>query len=187
MTKKLYDLDSHRRDFTAAVLRCDADGERYAVVLDQTLFFPEGGGQPADTGVLGGARVLDVQITQEAIVHYTDAPLTPGAQVRGEIDWPQRFRRMQGHSGEHIISGLIHSEYGLDNVGFHLGQDTITMDYNGELTWPQLMHIEQLANEAVYRNADPHGVPVCGAACADDLPQQARPHGGCAHRDCRGL
>ena len=201
MTKKLYDLDSHRRDFTAAVLRCDADGERYAVVLDQTLFFPEGGGQGADhgtldgvqvldahdvrgevehlvsapltigsevrghvdaarrldmmqqhTGVLGGARVLDVQITQEAIVHYTDAPLTPGAQVRGEIDWPQRFRRMQGHSGEHIISGLIHSEYGLDNVGFHLGQDTITMDYNGELTWPQLMHIEQLANEAVYRN-----------------------------------
>jgi len=152
MTKKLYDLDSHRRDFTAEVLRCDADGERYAVVLDQTLFFPEGGGQPADTGVLGGARVLDVQITQEAIVHYTDAPLTPGAQVRGEIDWPQRFRRMQGHSGEHIISGLIHSEYGLDNVGFHLGQDTITMDYNGELTWPQLMHIEQLANEAVYRN-----------------------------------
>ena len=99
MTKKLYDLDSHRRDFTAAVLRCDADGERY-VVLDQTLFFPEGGGQPADTGVLGSARVLDVQITQEAIVHYTDAPLTPGAQVRGEIDWPQRFRRMQGHSGE---------------------------------------------------------------------------------------
>lgn len=152
MTKKLYDLDSHRRDFTATVLRSDADGERYAVVLDQTLFFPEGGGQPADTGVLGGARVLDVQITQEAIVHYTDAPLTPGAQVRGEIDWPQRFRRMQGHSGEHIISGLIHSEYGLDNVGFHLGQDTITMDYNDELTWPQLMHIEQLANEAVYRN-----------------------------------
>ena len=152
MTKKLYDLDSHRRDFSATVLRCDADGERYAVVLDQTLFFPEGGGQPADTGVLGGARVLGVQITPEAIVHYTDAPLTPGAQVRGEIDWPQRFRRMQGHSGEHIISGLIHSEYGFDNVGFHLGEDTITMDYNGELTWPQLMHIEQLANEAVYRN-----------------------------------
>ena len=111
MTKKLYDLDSHRRDFTAAVLRCDADGERYAVVLDQTLFFPEGGGQPADTGVLGGARVLDVQITPEAIVHYTDAPLMPGTQVRGEIDWPQRFRRMQGHSGEHIISGLIHSDH----------------------------------------------------------------------------
>ena len=152
MTKKLYDLDSHLRDFSATVLRCAPDGERYAVVLDQTLFFPEGGGQPADTGVLGGARVLDVQITPEAIVHYTDAPLMPGTQVRGEIDWPQRFRRMQGHSGEHIISGLIHSEYGFDNVGFHLGEDTITMDYNGELTWPQLMHIEQLANEAVYRN-----------------------------------
>ena len=152
MTRKLYDLDSHRRDFSATVLRCDPDGARYAVVLDQTVFFPEGGGQPADTGALGGARVLDVQLLPDAIVHYTDAPLAPGAQVRGQIDWPQRFRRMQGHSGEHIISGLIHKEYGFDNVGFHLGEDAITMDYSGELTWTQLMHIEQLANEAVYRN-----------------------------------
>ena len=152
MTRKLYDLDSHRRDFSATVLRCDPDGAHYAVVLDQTVFFPEGGGQPADTGVLGGARVLDVQLLPDAIVHYTDAPLAPGAQVRGQIDWPQRFRRMQGHSGEHIISGLIHKEYGFDNVGFHLGEDAITMDYSGELTWTQLMHIEQLANEAVYRN-----------------------------------
>ena len=152
MTRKLYDLDSHRRDFSATVLRCDPDGARYAVVLDQTVFFPEGGGQPADTGVLGGARVLDVQLLPDAIVHYTDAPLAPSAQVRGQIDWPQRFRRMQSHSGEHIISGLIHKEYGFDNVGFHLGEDAITMDYSGELTWTQLMHIEQLANEAVYRN-----------------------------------
>ena len=71
MTRKLYDLDSHRRDFSAIVLRCDPDGARYAVVLDQTVFFPEGGGQPADTGVLGGARVLDVQLLPDAIVHYT--------------------------------------------------------------------------------------------------------------------
>ena len=77
MTRKLYDLDSHRRDFSATVLRCDPDGARYAVVLDQTVFFPEGGGQPADTGVLGGARVLDVQLLPDAIVHYTDAPLAP--------------------------------------------------------------------------------------------------------------
>ena len=173
MTKKLYDLDSHLRDFSATVLRCAPDGERYAVVLDQTLFFPEGGGQPADTGVLGGARVLDVQITPEAIVHYTDAPLMPGTQVRGEIDWPQRFRCMQGHSGEHIISGLIHSEYGFDNVGFHLGEDTITMDYNGELTWPQHAHRAACQRSRVPQRTDPHGVPVCGAACADDLPQQA--------------
>lgn len=102
--------------------------------------------------MLGGAHVLDVQLLLDVIVHYTDVPLTPGTLVRGEIDWPQRFRRMQGHSGEHIISGLIHSEFGFDNVGFHLGEDVITMDYNGELTWPQLMHIERLANEAVYRN-----------------------------------
>ena len=102
--------------------------------------------------MLGGAHVLDVQLLPDVIVHYTDAPLVEGTQVYGEIDWPQRFRRMQGHSGEHIISGLIHKEYGFDNVGFHLGEDAITMDYNGELTWAQLMHIEQLANEAVYRN-----------------------------------
>ena len=152
MTIRLYDKDVDMLDFSAVVKTCAQRENGYGVTLDQTAFFPEGGGQPADTGVLGGARVQDVQIPQEAIVHYTDAPLTPGAQVRGEIDRPQRYRRKQGHSGEHIISGLIHSEYGLDNVGFHLGEDTITMDYNGELTWPQLMHIEQLANEAVYRN-----------------------------------
>ena len=150
MTKKLYDLDSHRRDFTAAVLRCDADGERYAVVLDQTLFFPEGGGQPADTGVLGGARVLDVQITQEAIVHYTDAPLTPGAQVRGEIDWPQRFRRMQGHSGEHIISGLLCSTFHCDNVGFHMGAEVVTIDYNAPITWEQALEVERRANAYIW-------------------------------------
>jgi len=135
MTRKLYDLDSHRCDFSATVLRCDPDGERYAVVLDQTVFFPEGGGQPADTGVLGGARVLDVQLLPDVIVHYTDAPLTPGTLVRGEIDWPQRFRRMQGHSGEHIISGLIHSEYGFDNVGSTSGKTrsrwTITASSRG--------------------------------------------------------
>ena len=89
-------------------------------------------------------------------LHYTDRALEPGAQVCGEIDWPQRFRRMQGHSGEHIISGIVHRDYGYDNVGFHLGDHEITMDYNGELTWEQLMEIERLANEAVWRN-----VPIC--------------------------
>ena len=151
-TAKLYETDPYVQTFTATVLVCTPAGEQFAVQLDRTAFYPEGGGQPADTGVLGGAHVLDVQLLPDAIVHYTDVPLTPGAQVRGGIDWPQRFRRMQGHSGEHIISGLIHSEYGFDNVGFHLGEDAITMDYSGELTWQQLMHVERLANEAVYRN-----------------------------------
>lgn len=152
MTEKLYDLDSHLRVFTATVRHCEPAEDRIRVFLDRTAFFPEGGGQPADTGRLGGAAVLDVQETEGDVVHYTDCALEPGAQVCGEIDWPQRFRRMQGHSGEHIISGIVHRDYGYDNVGFHLGDNEITMDYNGELTWPQLMEIERLANEAVWRN-----------------------------------
>lgn len=151
-TEKLYDADSHLHAFTAEVTRCvPADGG-FDVFLDRTAFFPEGGGQPADTGVLGGAGVLDVQETPEGIAHRTDRALEPGARVRGEIDWQQRFRRMQGHSGEHIISGLIDREFGYRNVGFHLGAEAITMDYSGELDWEQLMRIEALANEAVYRN-----------------------------------
>ena len=156
MTEKLYDRDSHLRAFSATVLRCEPAEKGFRVFLDRTAFFPEGGGQPADTGTLGDAAVLDVQETDGAIAHYTDRALEPGAQVCGEIDWPQRFRRMQGHSGEHIISGIVHRDYGYDNVGFHLGDHEITMDYNGELTWEQLMEIERLANEAVWRN-----VPIC--------------------------
>lgn len=152
MTEKLYDMDSHLRAFTATVRRCEPAEGGFRVFLDRTAFFPEGGGQPADTGTLGGAAVLDVQEEACEIVHYTTCALETGAQVQGEIHWPQRFRRMQGHSGEHIISGIVHRKYGYDNVGFHLGDHEITMDYNGELTWAQLMEIERLANEAVWRN-----------------------------------
>lgn len=152
MTEKLYDRDSHLRTFTATVQRCEAAERGFRVFLDRTAFFPEGGGQPADTGTLGNAAVWDVQEEAGEIAHYTDRALEPGTQVCGEIDWPQRFRRMQGHSGEHIISGIVHRDYGYDNVGFHLGDHEITMDYNGELTWEQLMEIERLANEAVWRN-----------------------------------
>ncbi|MFR6426253.1 MAG: hypothetical protein ACLUNO_12550 [Oscillospiraceae bacterium] len=118
------------------VLRCDPDGERYAVVLGSDGVFP-GGRRPAGRYRCARRRARSGRAASlpDVIVHYTDAPLTPGAQVRGEIDWPQRFRRMQGHSGEHIISGLIHSEYGLDNVGFHLGKTrsrwTITASSRG--------------------------------------------------------
>lgn len=152
MTEKLYDLDSHLRTFTATVRRCEPEERGFRVLLDRTAFFPEGGGQPADTGALGCATVLDVQEVCGDIVHYTDCALEPGTQVHGELNWPQRFRRMQGHSGEHIISGIVHRDYGYDNVGFHLGDNEITMDYNGELTWEQLMEIERRANEAIWRN-----------------------------------
>lgn len=152
MTQRIFDFDSHAAAFDATVLSCTPDGDRFAVVLDQTAFFPLGGGQQPDTGTLGDAKVLDVRESSRVITHYTDRALTVGTTVHGEINWPQRFRRMQNHSGEHIVSGLIHRLYGLENVGFHMGSEDITIDISGVLTRQQIDEVERLANEAVYRN-----------------------------------
>ena len=164
MTRKLYDEDSHLAAFDAVVLTCEPDGERYRVVLDQTAFFPEGGGQGADTGFLQDVRVEDVQEAEGRIVHLTDGPLAPGSVVHGRLDFEQRFRRMQEHSGEHIISGLVHKLYGYRNVGFHLGDETVTMDYDGELSPEQLSELERLANEAVWKN-----VPITAEYPPEDV------------------
>lgn len=153
MTIKLYDQDSHCRAFSARVLTCQAAGEgRWQVTLDQTAFFPEGGGQPADQGTLGGAAVLDVQEAGDAILHTTDAPLSPGDTVQGELDWALRFGRMQCHSGEHVISGLAHSLFGCTNVGFHMGEDAVILDFDKELSPAQLREIEDRANAIITEN-----------------------------------
>lgn len=153
MTIKLYDQDSHCRAFSARVLTCQAAGEgRWQVTLDQTAFFPEGGGQPADQGTLGGAAVLDVQEVGDAIVHTTDAPLSPEDTVQGELDWALRFGRMQCHSGEHVISGLAHSLFGCTNVGFHMGEDAVILDFDKELSPAQLREIEDRANAIITEN-----------------------------------
>ena len=149
MTEKLYYIDSHLFAFEAAVTGCEETKKGWALTLDRTAFFPEGGGQPADTGSIGEARVLDVHEKEGRIFHYTDRPLPVGETVSCALDREQRLRRMQNHSGEHIVSGLIFREFGYDNVGFHMGADCMTMDYSGELSREQLTRIEQLANEAV--------------------------------------
>ena len=151
-TEKLYDLNSKLRTFRARVLECEPKDGAYAVVLDRTAFFPEGGGQPADTGVLDFTNVLDVQESGGRIVHTADRPLPVGAAVAGGIDWPRRFERMQQHSGEHIVSGLAHRLFGLNNVGFHMGEDALTVDLDGELSEDRVALIERLANEAVWKN-----------------------------------
>ena len=156
MTEKLYYKDSHLFTFEAAVLDCREEKKGYSVVLDKTAFFPEGGGQLADTGVLGGVRVLDVHERGGEIRHYTDAPLEIGAHVEGCVDAEQRLRRMQNHSGEHILSGLVHNTYGFDNVGFHMGAECIIIDFSGELTWEQLTELETRANEVVRQNIPLH-------------------------------
>ena len=149
MTEKLYYIDSHLREFEAVVRSCEESKKGFLLELDRTAFFPEGGGQPADTGFIGEARVLDVHEKEGRILHETDRPLPAGERFSCRIDWEQRHRRMQNHSGEHIVSGLIYREFGFDNVGFHMGPDCMTMDYSGELSWEQLREIERLANEAV--------------------------------------
>ncbi|MDD3253610.1 MAG: alanine--tRNA ligase-related protein [Lachnospiraceae bacterium] len=153
-TEKLYYQDSHMREFTAQVLSCEWDEKKnaYGVVLDRTAFFPEGGGQYADSGVLGGIAVEDVKEKDERVLHYLKQPLEAGAQVQGVIDYEERFSKMQQHSGEHIVSGLVHRYFGYDNVGFHLGQELVTMDFNGTFTGEQLCQIEREANAAVTQN-----------------------------------
>ena len=152
MTEKLYDADGHVREFSARVLSCERAGDRWVVTLDRTAFFPEGGGQAADTGSLGAARVLDVQEAAGEILHCTDAPLPPGETVAGALDWEKRFRRMQNHSGEHLLSGLVHAHYGYDNVGFHLGDGDVTVDFDGELTRAQLDELETEANRILVQD-----------------------------------
>ena len=152
--KKLYYDSAYIKKFDAKVLSCEEGKKGYEVVLDQTAFFPEGGGQPYDTGVLGGAHVTAVHEVKGEIIHYTDAPLAVGETVTGEIDWERRFQNMQGHSGEHLVSGLIHAKYGYDNVGFHMGSEEITIDLNGLLEWEDLLEIEKKANRIIWENRE---------------------------------
>ena len=156
MTEKLYYQDSHLFTFDAVVLDCREEKKGYSVVLDRTAFFPEGGGQLADTGTLGTARVLDVYERGGEIRHYTDVPLSVGERVEGRVDAEQRMRRMQNHSGEHILSGLTHAAYGYDNVGFHMWAECMIIDFSGELTWEQLIRLETRANEVVRANLPLH-------------------------------
>lgn len=152
MTEKLYEHDPYLSRHSATVLSCDERGGKSEVVLDRTAFFPEGGGQAYDTGTIDNAPVTDVQIQNGIITHLCDEPLPVGGSVICEIDAAQRLRRMQCHSGEHIVSGLIHRLHGLDNVGFHLGSSDVTLDTSGTLSDDELQRIEYLANEAVAKN-----------------------------------
>ena len=152
MTEKLYYLDSHMSEFSARILSCEPEKEGFLVTLDKTAFFPEGGGQLPDTGYIGEARVSDVQEKDGIVYHFCNEYLPLGAMLPCRIDWPLRLRRMHSHSGEHIVSGIAHRLYGCENVGFHMGEESMTIDLSRELTWDELMEVEKRANEAVRRN-----------------------------------
>jgi len=152
--RKLYYEDINITEFTATVVSCEPDenSKRYRILLDSTAFFPEEGGQSADKGTLNGQPVLDVQIKNDLIYHYVAKEIPAGSTVTGHVDWEQRFDFMQQHSGEHIVSGLVHARFGYNNVGFHLSVNEVTLDFNGELTAKDLKEIEEKANEIIYRN-----------------------------------
>ena len=131
--RKLYYEDSHLQNFEAVVTGCEPEGNGWSVTLSATAFYPEGGGQACDTGILGEANVLSVREEGEQISHLCDKPLKPGTTVTGTIDWVRRFDLMQQHSGEHMVSGVIHQKYGYHNVGFHMGSDVVTIDFDGPI------------------------------------------------------
>ena len=150
--ERLYEENSFLTSFDAVVESCVQGKRGYDIILNRTAFYPEGGGQPWDTGVLGGVRVLEVHNRDGRVVHTCDGPLEVGAAVSGEIDWDRRFDLMQQHSGEHIVSGMAHDKWGCDNVGFHLGADVVTIDLNVLLTPEQLQELEEDVNRYLWED-----------------------------------
>ena len=153
-TRRLFYEDVYIREFEAIVLSCEERQEGYYIILNETAFYPEGGGQPADKGTIEGEEVLDVQCLDGEICHIMKKPLKAGEQVVGRINWEWRFDLMQQHSGEHIVSGMIHEKYGYENVGFHMGEEVITIDLSGMLTEEQVAEIEQKVNDYIWMNQE---------------------------------
>ena len=182
MTEKLFDLDSYCTQFCASVLSCEPASKNgmqgFAVELDRTCFFPEGGGQPADTGCLQAgdqsAQVLYTYEQGEAILHLCDQPLPVGSTVEGVLNFERRFANMQIHSGEHILSGLILKELGLHNVGFHMGHESNTIDLDGEISAEQVRMLEEKVNALVCQN-HPVFVSYPSAEALAALPLRKKP------------
>ena len=164
--ERLYYTDCEIRQFSATVTGCQKTEKGYAVTLDRTAFYPEGGGQACDLGALAGVRVLDVREQGEDIIHLCEAPLETGAAVEGVLDWDRRLDLMQQHAGEHIVSGIIYKRYGYHNVGFHVGSETVTIDFDGPIPPEALWEIELAANGAVWEN-----LPIrCWYPSREELP-----------------
>ena len=151
-TEKLYYTDPFLKTFIATVLDCQPGKNGFVVTLDRTAFYPEGGGQPADQGTLDGAAVTDVHEKNGVVLHNVDRAVEIGKTVTGAIDWARRFDHMQQHSGEHICSGLICGRCHCDNVGFHMGTDMVTIDFNADIPWEELLEIEAQANQYIYED-----------------------------------
>ena len=180
-TRKLYYENCLLREFTAEVLSCEKCEKGFAVILSATAFYPEGGGQACDLGTLGESRVLDVQEWEEAVVHYCDCPLETATTVTGVIDWQRRFDLMQQHTGEHMVSGVIHKRYGWHNVGFHVGSEVVTIDFDGIVPQEDLPAIEAEVNAGIWADLavrcwypSPEELPNVGYRTKKQLPWPVR-------------
>ena len=178
-TRKLYYGNSHLREFDAEVLSCTETEGGFEIVLDATAFYPEGGGQACDLGTLEAARVLDVRERGEAIVHLCDREVC--GEAHGCIDWARRFDLMQQHSGEHMVSGVIHRRYGYHNVGFHMGSEVITIDFDGVIPPEDLPSIEAEVNTGIWADLpvrcwypEPEVLPTVGYRTKRELPWPVR-------------
>ncbi|MBQ7333249.1 MAG: hypothetical protein IJW38_02750 [Clostridia bacterium] len=167
MTEKLYYLDAYLKELSGRVISGEEIDGKFDVVLDKTAFFPEEGGQYSDTGYINDAEVFKVLEKEGTIHHICDKALEVGDTVECRLNFDERYEKMQIHTGEHILSGLFHSLFGLENVGFHLGCDEVTMDINSYLTEEQIVRVELLANRVIYEN-----VPVLASFPTEDALQK---------------
>ena len=170
MTERLYYDNAYLTEFDAQVLACRPNGEQFDVLLDRSAFYPTSGGQPYDTGSLGNAQVVDVQVTDGEVWHTVTAPLTVGETVHGRIDWARRFDHMQQHAGDHMIAGTLHRLMGGVTIGLHISEDVSTID----VAMPQgvtrisdedIRRVEMEVNERIQRD-----VPIrCWFPDAEEL------------------
>ena len=157
--QEYYYSHPYARELDTIVVSCHACKEGYEIVLKDTIFYPEGGGQPCDKGTIQGITVLDVQRKEDQIIHILKQPLPLGEQVHCTINWEYRYDLMQNHTGEHIFSGLVKKLYGYSNIGFHMGE-YICADFRGDLTEEMIQDVEQQVNQAIWAN-----LPVCEIFC----------------------
>ena len=175
MSDRIYYTDPSRTRFEAVVVETVLVGDRPAVVLDTTAFYPTSGGQPFDTGTLGDARVTEVLESESgAVLHVVDRAFTPGARVEGRIDWARRFDHMQQHTGQHILSAALDKLSGARTVGFHLGADVSTVDLSIPLSEEAIAAAESEANRVVWEDR-PVGIRFVDAAEASALPLRKEP------------
>lgn len=151
-TEKLYDENAYLAEFSAKVLSCEEKNGKFYTVLDKTAFFPTAGGQTGDNGFIGQACVEETVIENEIIYHICSSSLNLGKEYLCKLDFEKRFDKMQNHSGEHIISGIVHTLFGYDNTGFHLSDNIVTLDFNGGLSHADLKKIELEANRKIQQN-----------------------------------